>query len=273
MSMTEVLIEGPFVGMTDPFAEEDYYFNQIHGNMIGIMMAALSVPLLERGYLISREASLQITEGRKPDLAISVQPNQPKVTSQALAFADAHFGVMIADEEDTLSALTIRRLDQTLVTVIELVSPGNKTSPLKIAAYRDARTRLFMEKMVNIVEIDLTRSTRRLYEHSLTLSCAYHVVTLVAHHGQFILPMEALQPLHRCEIPLNNESLPLDLQAHYERAYRDGTLAVQLQTRHGYAMNALPYQHLLTDEAVTFIQTRLAHWHRALNQAGGNTVI
>jgi hypothetical protein len=66
----ELLMRGPFPGTIDPWAEAGRYFHQIHAGMIGALLEQLRLPLLRMGYVASREVSLQIAEGREPDMAV-----------------------------------------------------------------------------------------------------------------------------------------------------------------------------------------------------------
>lgn len=71
-------LRGPFPGATDPWAEAGRYFHQIHHNWITVLLSTLQRPLLERGYMAGREASLQILQRREPDVLIRREDAAPQ---------------------------------------------------------------------------------------------------------------------------------------------------------------------------------------------------
>ncbi|MEM6281355.1 MAG: DUF4058 family protein [Chloroflexota bacterium] len=135
---------GPFPGHMDPWAEAARYFQQIHSGMIHNLQDQLQDTLIALGYQAGKEASLQIM-------------------------------VILADSLE-IEALHITDMDSgELVTVVEIISPRNKTHPQEMALYREQRARVFLDADVNVVEVDATRSYARLLAHKLAEQHAYHI--------------------------------------------------------------------------------------------------
>ncbi|MDQ7033848.1 MAG: DUF4058 family protein [Anaerolineae bacterium] len=150
--------EGPFPNQMDSFAEKARFFHPLHGSMIDALLQQLQMPLMTKGYVAGRETSLQIAEGREPDIYVR-REDIPSVNKTAwnykLAAEEilAEAGVKVQDKID-LSAIHIRDAESgSLVTIIEIVSPGNKTRNYEILAYQERRSRLLLEQGVNIVEV------------------------------------------------------------------------------------------------------------------------
>jgi hypothetical protein len=141
----QLLSKGAFSGQIDPWAEAPHYFQQIHAGMIGNIAAEIQTPLMKMGYYVGREASLQIAENREPDIFIQRAMNAPRTKPKwdyelaaAEVLADAGSPI---ESEITLDALHIYQQDGTLVTVVEIISPGNEVSTEGIADYRQRRER------------------------------------------------------------------------------------------------------------------------------------
>jgi hypothetical protein len=262
------LRRGAFAGVVDPFAEDDHTFAQIHGMMIGEMIRQLSEPLTALGYYISREPSLQIADLRKPDVVVE--------TSQPLKRAGMTYGSLLREmempsvmlvelDETTLDAILIRQLDtHQVVTVMELVSPGNKISTPRIERYQEQRRELFLAQGIRVVEIDLTRSLRRLYEHPMTASAPYHTVVMIPDEGDYVGQQAFLEPLQPVLVPLVGTGIRLDLQAAYTTSYEQVTIPIQLRQRGDYHAKALPFAQTLTSEQVRRVMERVESWEAAL---------
>jgi len=242
---------GPFGGNMDPWAEDDHYFQTIHTEIISVLIETLQQPLFDLGYVPGREASLQITEGREPDIYIqTINQIKPAVEwNYDLAAAEilAEPGVRV-EEEGVLSALHIRSADSgDLVTICEIVSPGNKRTIDQIRAYQERRSRLFLERGVNVVEIDLTRSTKRLVNNPVTSINPYHIAVFLPGDTVRILEVKWNQVLPRLALPLRGEVVPVDLQQTYQRAYSRATTAWHIEHDGHYEESYLPLAVGLSD--------------------------
>lgn len=243
------LSAGPFPGRTDPWAEIGRYFHQIHSSMMDNFAAQATPTLLEMGYIIGREASLQIAEGREPDIFIQRAMNAPLPHLRwdyELAASEALLEPGIVLEADVeLDALHVRRhASGELVTVLEIISPSNKDRPELVADYKRRRERLVVEQGVNVVEIDLTLSVKRLVNSH---PHAYHVAIYLPDNNPRLIIMDYGTPLKPFALPLRGEIFPLKLQPAYDHAYRQFTIAAQIHQRNDYAEAKLPFPSLLTD--------------------------
>jgi len=244
---------GPFPGQIDPWAETGHYFKAIHSDMISNLIAMAKQPLFALGYVAGRETSLQISEGREPDIHILRQDapaERFRHWNYELAAAEALAEPGVAVEiENELEAVHIR--DATsgdLVTVIEIVSPTNKISAAEITAYQERRTRLYLERGVKVVEIDPTRSIKRLTHNALTAAHPYHTSILLPGAAVRVVGVSWGQPLSRVALPLRNEVIPVELHDAYTRAYRQNTTAWHLHHDEHYTEDQLPFPSLLTAE-------------------------
>jgi hypothetical protein len=264
----EWLKAGPFPGQIDPWAEDARYFQSIHSGMIEHLLGQIQDPLLDKGYLVGKETSLQIAEGRIPDLNIRREtgglPSHWDYSAAALA-ASAEPGVVV--EESDLQALWIQDVQSgTLVTVVEIVSPSNKAAAPLIQDYEERRGRLLVQQGVNIVEIDLTRSVKRLYTHYLTANYPYHVLVHLPAESAHVIPLKFGEPLKRIAIPLRGEVIGVELQAAYEESYRRAAIAAHMRYENHYVESKLPSPTLLTTEQHTTALQALTDWTKRLNE-------
>jgi len=261
----DALERGPFPGRVDPWAEAGHYFQQIHSGMIEAFIQQLKPQLLTLGYIIGKEASLQIATQIELDIFIQRALDAPKPTAKwdyALAAEEtlAEPGVIITAEID-LNALHIRELDTgRLVTIVELISPNNKTKPDQMTAYRDRRERLLIDHRVQIVEMDFTRSVKRLINTPYGQGVPYHVAVFLLWEAARLIGIDFGQPLKRIAIPLRAEVVPVETQAAYHYAYRSVTIAAQMLNDDGYGEGELPFPSLLTDAQRAEAIAAVAAW-------------
>ncbi len=247
----ECLSQGPFPGQVDPWAEAAQYFHQIHGCMIGEMLERLRVPLLKMGYIASRETSLQVLEHSQPDVAVCHDQPSPSATWDYAAAAEAiqvEPGSLMQDAFPELEAVYIRQTDElnSLVTVLEVVSPGNKDRLADIAEYQDRRQRIVRDKRVNVVEIDLTRSVKRLVRDRKSALYAYHIAIHRPSEARLI-GLDYGDPLQPFALPLVREVIGVETQQVYDASYRQASVAPQIEMQGDYGLANLPFPSLLTD--------------------------
>ena len=254
--------QGAFHGRIDPWSEQARYFRPIHAGMMSAILAQIRIPLMEKGYVAGRETSLQIAEGREPDIYRQMRSwNYAKVAGEVLAEP----GVLV-HAEDSLDALFIHDTEGTLVTVLEIVSPGNKTRDHEILAYRERRSRLLLEQGVNVVEIDPTRSIKRLTLNATTRSAAYHVAIFLPADAVRIVEIAFGDSLKRLALPLRADVVPVDVQEAYSRAYTGVTTAWHIQHEGRYTISELPFPSTLTDEQKESALETVQTWQQQLEQ-------
>lgn len=268
-----VLKRGPFPGQIDPWAEAKRYFQQIHAGMIEHLVAQINDTLLEMGYVAGRETSLTIAEQRfEPDVYVETRtpsprkPPQPWNYAAAAALLETAPAVILNLDEPLQDAIFIREMDSSqLVTVVELISPSNKTDPQEIRRYQECRTQLLSEH-INVVEIDLTRSNTRLLNHSAVEEYPYHVLIYLPGENPGYIGMEYGERLKRIALPLRGEALPVDLQVAYDAAYQVMSIPVHILNHGDYREEKLPLPTLLNATQRQNALEKVAAWRAELER-------
>jgi hypothetical protein len=261
---------GPFHGKIDLWAENARYFRPIHASMMSAILNQIQVPLMEKGYVAGRETSLQIAEGREPDIYIHMRGDPTRQDSKwdyATAAEEvlAEPGVLVY-VEGSLDALFIRDASSKLVTVLEIVSPGNKTRDHEILAYRERRSRLLLEQDVNVVEIDPTRSIKRLTLNEATQAAPYHFAIFLPGNAVRIVELQLNNALKRLALPLRADVVPVDLQSAYTNAYMETMTAWHIQNEERYALAELPFSSTLTDAQKEAALQAIEKWQAQLEK-------
>lgn len=266
----ETLAQGPFPGMIDPWSEIGWYFQQIHNVMIVHLLGQIRPQVLPLGYLVGIEASLQIAEGREPDVFIH-RPGTPTEPDDrwnyAAAAAALRVEIGVQTDEPELQAIYIKDLNTgTLVTVVEVISPSNKSQA--VAGYRVYRQQL-LHQGVNVVEIDATRSVKRLLENRLTAEAAYHVAVYLPGDRPYLLGSAFGEHLKRFALPLRGEAIAVDPRAAYAFAYREASIAGQIEQDMRYSEDKLPFPSLIPVEQRQAIFEAVNTWREQLAQHTG----
>lgn len=257
-----LLTQGPFPNRIDPWAEVGYYFQQIHSGMIHELLEQLQPRLLPRGYVAGREASLQIAEGREPDIYVQRSMDAPPRTfDYDLAAAEVLAQPGIALETDYQTGAIHIRQSGRLVTVVEIVSPNNKTKPDAIRDYQQRREQLIVERGVHVVEIDLTRSVKRLIHAEEASQYPYHVIIHLAGDSPRFIGIHDQLP--RIALPLNEDVVPLELEPAYRTAYRVASIAAQIHTNGHYTEAQLSLPSLMPDSDAL---DRVRRWQASLGR-------
>lgn len=159
----------PFPGM-DPWLESSELWPGVHATMIAILRELL-VPSVRPRYFVDIERRVYVLDEEDParrhvvpDLAITKRSTPgPKTHPPTNAPTTGTMVMMVQDEvvvrESRLLVLSVA--DRSLVTVIEILSPSNKTPGSHgQAEYLDKRREVFRSP-VHFVEIDLLRGGAR----------------------------------------------------------------------------------------------------------------
>jgi hypothetical protein len=156
----------PFPGM-DPYLEEPDLWRDVHGNLIVAIQGALAaqvapayyVAIEEHTYIVSLDAPRALI---RPDTAIVRDPAS-EASSGGLAVATRPSvmprTVMLPQFEELREPyLELRRTaTNEVVTVVELISPTNKSAGKGRDDYAEKRRRL-LQTPSSLVEIDLLRA-------------------------------------------------------------------------------------------------------------------
>lgn len=217
---------GPFPEQIDPWSETAHYFHQIHGCMISDLLERLRLPLLRLGYVAVREYASTVSEAE---------------------------------------AVYIYCLESTrLVTVIEVLPPTHKRLFAHMEYYQQRRERLVNEKNINLIEIDLTRSVHRLVRNQ-SVTFAHQIVTNLPTDVD-VIGWEYGQSLKSFALPLRNEVIPIDMQAVYQAAYQQASIAPQIEAAGGYIEASLPFPSLMTSEQRKTALEQVNRWQLKLTE-------
>jgi hypothetical protein len=260
---------GPFPAQVDPFAETGRYFQQIHASMINRIVEDIQDTLWDLGYVAGSETSLQILDKREPDVFVrrEADPLPPPAPWDYPAAAEAIHtspGLAVETGLPELQSIDITSLDDgRLVTVLEIVSPSNKAREADIQAYRIRRYGL-LTRGVNLVEIDLTRSAKRLMDNHWVPDYAYHVAIYLPQQPARLLGMTYGAPLEPFALPLRGDVVPVDVQKVYQYAYGLKRIAVQINQEDGYRSEKLPFPSLLSDKQKVAALAAVEAWQPEL---------
>ena len=230
-------MRNPFPGM-NPYLEESW--GDVHVDLCGRIRAALQ-PHLPSGLRARAQVAVLVrtAKGQRPR---AIEPDGVVIES---AGSTSHGGatgavatvkpVLIRHaprviRERWVEILDTKRGDR-VVTAIEILSPGNKLAGLLNKRYR-RKLASYMQAGVNIVEIDLLRSSRKRLEiRTDELPPERRAAYLVSIHraageeGEWeVYPMPLREPLPVIPVPCRetDPDVPLALQPLIGGVYSDG---------------------------------------------------
>ena len=232
------VMRSPFPGM-DPYLER--YRGDVHSSMVTFAKVAIQRQL--GGDLIARSED-RVYIDDEDSLRRQIRIPDVRVVQQGIAdipFQPAS-GVAIAEptvlevEGDEVAESFVQILDTAdgnrVVTVIEFLSPSNKTDTAGRASYR-AKQDECLEARTSLVEVDLTRAgQRRLLMDMLSLPAGrrgeYMVSVWRAYTGKFGrregygLALRDRLPGVRIPLRKGDPDVILDLQSLVDQAYEAG---------------------------------------------------
>jgi hypothetical protein len=226
----------------DPYLESAAYWRDLHTCLITHIRAALQ-PLLRPAYNARVEerllivpmdrfvyADASIHKHRVEEaLAAYTEATQAGVTAPGERPLAQPWIISLSDEPPTETYIEIIRTDsREVVTVVEVLSPSNKTSNSGFEEYARKRRDL-LSSQVNLVEIDLLAQGIRPFPQPTDCDaarCRYMIgVSRAANRARYELyPIAVSEMLPRFSIPLRapDADVPLDLQAALARCYDEG---------------------------------------------------
>ena len=228
----------PFPGM-NPYLEVQW--SDVHTALIAYIRDALSEHLPDDLRSLAEEHLTVMANGNeksyRADIAVvdwdkNLPPLwQPDKESGLESVAAAEPEVLVVEPE-TNRWVEIRERTGELVTVIEVLSPRNKTTPSGRKEYRDKQTNL-IRSGINLVEIDLLRCGEYVGLAEETLLRKHdpdqtrHIVTVFrafCPNRREIYYCPLSKPLPTIRIPLrpSDPDTPLALQPLIDRSYQTG---------------------------------------------------
>jgi Protein of unknown function (DUF4058) len=157
-------MSSPFPGM-NPYLENPDLWSEVHSRLI-VAIADAIAPNLHPQYYVAIEKRTYLSEIEDsvlvgiPDVALvsKLRPNQPRSTVTLAAQTEAISVTVPQPEEVQERYLEIREVGtNTVVTVVEIISPKNKRAGVGREAYERKRKQV-LASLTNLVEIDLLRS-------------------------------------------------------------------------------------------------------------------
>lgn len=269
----DVYKQGPFPHRIDPWAEAPRYFQQIHSGIINDIIAQIHDTIFDMGYLAGKETSLLVTERREPDIFVrSHQTTEPSQSTwsytQAASTVLAEPGLeLTGDELPEPDAIHItHRASGDLVTIVEIISPRNKDRSSDMWEYIERRNRLIYNKGVNVVELDLTRSNKRLTQDILAETYAYHIAVYMFDQKPRFIGMDYGTQLKRFALPLRHEVVGVDTQGAYDNAYQQAYIGSHIEMDNHYSEAELPFPSLLTEAQTREALETISNWREELRR-------
>ena len=217
----------PFPGM-NPYLEHPDIWPDFHLLCIAAIRNAIA-RLVSPNYIVRAEKSIYMKDDEnvilalgRPDVSVATKSNLPPQSSGALAVAEAPAQYRIPKLQKRKSAFIEIRTGQgeRVVTVIELLSPSNKTGRDGYAKKR----RQALAGAANFVELDLLRGGPRMPIAHLQPCAYYALVSRPSDRPTVdVWAVGLRQPLPAIPIPLD-PGVPepiLDLQTIVNRVYDD----------------------------------------------------
>lgn len=224
----------PFPGM-DPWLEDPGLFPDLHDQMIACLRESLQPALPERYFAaIQDRIVVEETESRfVPDVAVldrggarKAGPRHEEERPAAVVIEDASLEV-----REPFIEIRDLRSGRKVVTIIEILSPGNKRPAADAGRQYRAKQEEILRSDVSLVEIDLLRggehivavNARRLEPHR-PFSYLVVVRRAVRPRAREVYPIPLRSPLPRVRVPLRepDPDVEADLQAILDRAWAAG---------------------------------------------------
>lgn len=264
----DLLAQGPCPGSVDPWGEAERYFPQMAGGILSALQDAYQGALIAQGYLVSRETSLQAFA----DSLGLFEHSPPLETLTAWDYVTAAVELDtepgLEAEPHDFSSLCIRDVESgKLVTMLEVLAPSIKEDERLSAVYRTHR-RQIVAQGISVVELDLTRSLRRLLPHRLAYSYPYHIAVHLPHQNPRLLLLSHGKALKPFALPLHHAALRINLQAAYDHAYRAARIAYHELNNGGYTEETLPARALLPDVERARLELAVQGWAQQLERLG-----
>jgi hypothetical protein len=230
----------------DPYLEDPSLWPDVHHGLISEMQAALNRRLRPQ-YHVRVEERVYISDendpGRKaiiPDLKIigtgfTEHPNTSFLGTSTAVAEPLILTTLIEDEIHEARLEVIDTNQQTVVTVIELLSPTNKITGSRGRASYEQKRREVMTSTCHFVEIDLLREGDHLHTRELLPPAEYyvHVSRKDRRPKGYVWPIRLPQRLPVIGIPLKegDGDAELDLQTVLATAYDRAAYDLQIDYR------------------------------------------
>jgi len=230
----------------DPYLETPELWPDVHHRLISEIQAALN-PQLRPHYVARVELRVYVSDdddpGRAaiiPDVRVQRRPKRKRAKGAkrpaAVAVAEPLSVSLLIDDEIEEARVEIRdRASNTLVTVIEVLSPTNKIRGSRGRASFMEKRREILASNVQWVEIDLLRAGDPSVTRPPLVASDYRILVSRAgeRHDAKYWPFSVRQPLPPAGIPLRkpDRDVALDLGAVLTAAYDHGAYDLSVDYR------------------------------------------
>jgi hypothetical protein len=224
----------PFAGM-DPYLEEPDTWPDFHGTFLMCLRAELN-RILPKGYVARWDRHVWIDEPEsaalqrlgKPDVFVSDAVGRdpvPRAESVVAAPATATLPEVDPRGKPFVKILDVKT--RRVVTVVELLSPANKSSGKDRDAYL-AKRQEYLRGGTDLVEMDFLRTGTRPPVEGPRPAADYYIIIsrAVDYPRAGIWPLRVQEPLPPIPVPLYPQDEPvwLALRPCMDRAFAEGRL-------------------------------------------------
>jgi hypothetical protein len=227
----------------DPYLEDPAIWSDFHGTFLMTIRAALNKELpihyvarWDRYVWVDEPDSGAPRVIGRPDVFIADATGPREGTEQlAVLAAPATVTLPVVEPKGKPYLKIIDTRGHRLVTVIELLSPANKSAGKDREAYLAKREDYFRAK-INLVEMDLLRSGQRPPVAGPLPSAHYYIVVsrAIDYPRAGVWPLSVRDPLPPIPIPLAPEDpqVQIPLRPCLDRAYDEGRFGEEINYNH-----------------------------------------
>ncbi len=266
----------PFPGM-DPFLERLSIFSDFHAGFIASMRALLQTELPAPYYAaMGRRAWVEITERNiGPDVSVMLEARQGDHSRGSVVVAEPNLTqpvvIHVPHDERVETLIEIcegRGSERRVVTVIEVLSPSNKTIGEHGRNLYLQKQQELLQSKTHLIEIDLLRAG--LHSTAVPRDRLQRKVTRYDYHvclhrfdkfeDYFVYPFTMTEQLPTVPVPLlpGDGEVKLDLQAAFRRTYEEGPYSREID----YQRDSI--EPSVAEEDLAFVKARLAEHSAAV---------
>ena len=228
----------PFPGM-NPYFEQPGEWRGIHSSILYLLLSQIA-PRIKPAYFAKIEETLYVdrADGERhhafaiADVGITRVPLRfTSKNGSAVAVANPVQARLPKLKKRTGKRLAIyNRADRKVVTIIEVLSPSNKNARQNHKPYLQKRAEI-LDSDVNLVEIDLLRSGRRMpLDDELTGPYSILVSRANERPDVQVWPFSLQDPIPQFPLPLSAKDVGpmVNLKAVIDRVYDEAELALTI---------------------------------------------
>lgn len=234
----------PFPGM-DPYLEAADTWEDVHANLATEIRAQLQPQLVPRyvavltPYVAYEDISIDAISAIKPDAAVQLREAEAHDQTAQLVIPAPLLGVTILAESEVpakAQRIEVRTAGtETLVTVIEILSPANKRAGTESFTAYQRKRRDLLRSPVHLLEIELLRRGMRWPIDSALPPTPYLIfLSRTARRPTVeIWPLGFDKPLPLIPVPLRapDPDVTIDLSAALARVYELGAYHLRIDYR------------------------------------------